>query len=280
MIARTSEKLRWLLTHPEFRRSPARLLGRVALWEYRRLRGVPVELALGKYMVRARPTDGIGRLICYFGLRADELFAFLPWFLRPGMTMVDVGANIGTHSIVAAKLVGDTGRVFAYEPDPNTFRMLRHNLVQNHATNVVAREVCVGTEAGVARFNVNADSAKSSIVRPGIRQIDVQVVSLDACEHGERTIDLLKIDVEGADLDVLVGAERILATRPPRSIVIETTDARSAIYELLERNEYRLFGFDPDGLVLRDKDGDLFNCYAVHSSVPLTRAPQGGWQLA
>jgi tRNA A58 N-methylase Trm61 len=72
----------------------------------------------------ARSVDGNGRLICYFGTKFDSVFEFLKMFLQKGMVFVDVGSNIGSHTLNAARLVGSTGSVFAFEADPDTYNLL------------------------------------------------------------------------------------------------------------------------------------------------------------
>ncbi len=76
--------------------------------------------------------------------------AVLREILKPGMTFVDVGANIGIHTVTAAKAVGDAGCVFGFEPEPNNFRMLTENTRRNACTNVVLENAAVGSRPGGA----------------------------------------------------------------------------------------------------------------------------------
>jgi tRNA A58 N-methylase Trm61 len=100
----------------------------------------------------ARPIDGNGRLISYFGTEFDSIFKFLKMTLGPGMVFVDVGANIGSHVINAARLVGDKGRVFAFEADPETYAVLVSNIELNRLGNVTVRQTCVADEKPPSRF--------------------------------------------------------------------------------------------------------------------------------
>ena len=111
-------RLGWLLSHPEFRKHPVRVSSGVVSWEIHKLLSRNMALKLDGLKLTARPIDGNGRLICYFGTKFDTIFDFLKTYLKEGMVFVDVGANIGSHAINAARLVGRTGSVFAFEADP------------------------------------------------------------------------------------------------------------------------------------------------------------------
>ena len=263
-------KLAWLVSHPEFRRSPLQVTARVVKWELIRLRKRPVELSLGRFRFLARPHDGIGRLICYFGESADEFFAFLPLYVRRGMTFVDVGANIGTHSVYAADLVGSEGQVFSFEPVPETLRILKDNLALNNVTNAIVDDCCLSDGNGISVLHVNLDSAKTSLVRQGSSAIKVTTKTLDTALPAGVRIDILKIDVEGADYAVLRGAAEIFATAPPGLVIIEITQDTNQILSFLRARDYRLFMFDRHARMLRELTvvpTSLFNCYAVHASV-------------
>src|SRR6516164_3603227 len=136
-------RLGWLLSHPEFRRHPIQVSRGMLSWEINKLLSRNISLELDGLKLSARPIDGNGRLICYFGAKFDAIFDFLKTFLQEGMVFVDVGANIGSHTINAARLVGRTGSVFAFEPDPDTCGVLVENIRSNGLLNVVVRQTCV-----------------------------------------------------------------------------------------------------------------------------------------
>ena len=83
------------------------------------------------------------------------------------MVFVDVGANIGSHAINAARLVGRTGSVFAFEADPDTYRILAENIESNDLRNIMPTQTCVSDHVGTLSFYKHKDSAKSSIVDRG-----------------------------------------------------------------------------------------------------------------
>ena len=143
--------------------------------------------------------------------------------LRPGHTFVDVGANIGYHTFLASTLVGSTGRVVAFEPSAENCRLLWLSRHANKAEHVELFSLALDTTPGlrhlVSHLGSNgglvADAADD--VRSG-RGAMVQSFRLDDVVEGD--VDLLKVDVEGAELRVLAGATSLLARERP-TIVME-----------------------------------------------------------
>lgn len=231
------------------------------------MRGRPVLLPLFDFMIEARPTDGVGRVICYFREQADALFVFMKSYLRPGMTFVDVGANIGSHTVHGARLVADKGRVFSLEADPETFALLQHNVRLNGVANAILSNQCISDKQGTVPFNINPDSARSSLLRKGISQTLLSANTLDNLLPDGIQVDLLKIDVEGADYLVLCGAKRIFADAPPRIVVIEVTSYEKEIKEFLLSYGYRLYSFDGSRSAFIEVEGPVFNTYAVRDGM-------------
>jgi FkbM family methyltransferase len=265
-IFRTDRYL-WLFRHPTFRKRPVRTTYRVMKWEIFRRTRTHVKLPFLQFKLKVRPFDGMGRLICYFGEEADDVFAFMKGYLRTGMNVVDVGANIGTHAILAAQLVSPSGKVLAFEAHPHTAAVLHENLQLNQITNVEVRQQCVSDHLGLSEFNIGVDSAKNSMVRKGARAVEMPTDKLDNLIPQDFRIDLLKIDVEGADYFVLMGAVEILAGRPPPVIVLEASENQREISALLSACGYRLYAFAPDSYSFIEVTSLPFNVYAIHASV-------------
>lgn len=145
----------------------------------------------------------------------------------PGMTVVDVGANVGMLSLALARSVGAQGKVYAFEAEPQFQDLLAKSFVLNGVPWVDLRRQAVGRAAGQATFHVSPIAGHSSLYDlPGeeassARQITVEVVALDVALADVSNVDLVKIDVEGAELDVLAGMERLIARSPNLVIVAE-----------------------------------------------------------
>lgn len=145
----------------------------------------------------------------------------------PGMTVVDVGANVGMLSLAFARSVGALGKVYAFEAEPELQELLAKSFALNGVPWVELRRQAAGREAGTATFHVSPISGHSSLYglpddeAPTARQITVEVASLDEVLGAVPAVDLVKIDVEGAELDVLAGMAKLIARNPGLAIVAE-----------------------------------------------------------
>jgi FkbM family methyltransferase len=147
--------------------------------------------------------------------------------LRPGMTMVDVGANIGHYAMVAAQAVGPEGRVVAFEPDAENHAALAANLALNGFANATAERLALGAAAGEAvlyrdRANRGGHSLSAANVQAGAGGQSVRVAALDdylRAHLPERRVGFIKIDVQGAEAGVVAGAAGVLVRDRPDLLV-------------------------------------------------------------
>lgn len=171
--------------------------------------------------------------------------------LRPGMVFYDVGANVGFLTLIAARLVGAAGRVVAFEPLAANVQLLERNLELNATGNVSVVARALSAAPGRLRMTVpeSSDSGTQAFLDPAAdaNGPEVEVSTLDGVidELGLRPPDLVKIDVEGAELDVVIGMSETLRTVSPR-LLIEIHDHRedprreTAIRDLLVPLGYRM----------------------------------------
>lgn len=166
-----------------------------------------------------------------------ELDAWLA-ILRPGWTVVDVGANIGIYSVLSAMAVGAAGRVIAVEPEPGNHARLIGNLDRNGVTNAEVVQACAGDAPGIARLHLARGNAGAhSIVRRAASgtSIPCPTVTLDSVLEGA-AVHALKIDVEGFETEVLRGARTTIRRCRP-VVLIEfnaETPILSVVRELME----------------------------------------------
>jgi FkbM family methyltransferase len=131
--------------------------------------------------------------------------------LRPGDTVIDVGANIGCFAILAAQMVGPSGRVFAIEPDASTFEQLVRNVHINEITNIVPLKMAVGATRGSTQLHSASNRLFSSIYSSvnsqpikGIDQeVEVTTIAQLMIEHNIASCEYLKLDCEGAEHDIV-----------------------------------------------------------------------------
>jgi len=125
--------------------------------------------------------------------------------IKEGMTVVDAGAFIGYYTLLASKRVGSSGKVLAFEPDPVNFKILSENVQINGIRNVLLFNKALGAEFGKLRFDVYS---YDYFGRSKTGNVYVDVIPLDFIE---KDVDLVKIDVIGAELEVLRGMEDMLS---------------------------------------------------------------------
>lgn len=141
--------------------------------------------------------------------------------LRPGMIFWDVGAHIGFHTLSASRIVTASGMVRAFEPSSENRQRLLANIHRNNASNVVVESCAVGADAGSVMLYEHSSSTMRSLI-PEREQSLGEVVTcrtLDELSLSNLPPDLIKIDVEGAELDVLNGAQHLLRSVHPILII-------------------------------------------------------------
>jgi FkbM family methyltransferase len=242
---------------------------------------IAVDTRLGNGMkIRVVWTDVIGYSIALDGYYDVPTVRAIQELLRPGMTFVDVGAHVGQYSLLGSGLVGSGGTVHSFEPEPETFALLEHNILINGLRNVHPIRCALGeslrdVELYVARpDNIGQTSLRKPDNFSGVK-VNVQCQTLDsyAGEHGMDRIRLIKIDVEGAELDVLLGARGVLSRNPKPHIIIEFWEEFLQAYgascaqlaEFLQGSGYSLFWIGETGLTpyTPRKNGELFNVLAT-----------------
>jgi FkbM family methyltransferase len=148
------------------------------------------------------------------GSHEKEQTRLMRSLIRPGATVLDVGAHTGYYTLLASTLVGSAGRVRAFEPDVRNARFLRRHMALNRCRNVVVEEVAVARGAGAMRFGAGRGSGTGRLREDG--PVEVQTVGLDdyCARHGLRP-DVIKVDVEGAEAQVFEGARATLQRDRP-----------------------------------------------------------------
>lgn len=208
---------------------PWRLAGRVAGSSARRrvpgMRSVAVPIDDRGTRILADLTRPFGLSLYRYGFPEPEA-DLLRKLLRPGDVFVDGGAHIGVFTLLAAALVGETGRVVSCEPVPENMRLLEANIALNGFGWVDTHQVALGEQAGQADlFSFGAGSALSSYApatHAGSHRLAVEVRTLDdvAGSFGAR-VRLVKLDVEGAEVLAMRGASSLLQAKPDFLLEVE-----------------------------------------------------------
>ena len=158
--------------------------------------------------------------------------------VRPGDTVLDVGAHVGYYTVLSAVLAGKAGAVWAFEPNPNNAHFLRRHAEINRLTSVRVTEAAVSDANGTARFDFGGGSGTGRLAEGGA--VEVRTVRLDdfCADHGISP-SAIKIDVEGAERAVLEGARATMAAhRPVIFLSTHGAEVHRACLDFLEEAGY------------------------------------------
>jgi FkbM family methyltransferase len=202
--------------------------------------------------------------------------------VRRGDTIVDAGANAGYYTIIGSRLVGDKGKVYAFEPEPANFALLEKNVRLNGLTNVVLERKALSNRKGsIKLFLAGSNKGDHRIYQPERESrpsVDVEAVRLDDYFRGQgRRIDVLKVDTQGAEGLILEGMTGLLEARSygptifmelwPHALRAMGTDP-GAVLEMLRSHGYQFYDFGPEGRagLKRVEPAELLATYPVKES--------------
>lgn len=219
-------------------------------------RKIRIGLTPRDWLLKTTLSDGVivyGKNRAGFGgrgvyLKRDNIepeLKYLPMLLEPSGVFIDVGANVGVYSLKAAKHLGEEGVVVALEPFPEVLAVLSRNVQKNGFTNIRLRNICAGETTGTSILWMNSNKPNSfSLVQRDKKAayLSTFTMALDelfAYEKLDR-FDYLKVDAEGAEQQVLAGAQKILEKYRP-IIQLETT-IDDVLFSLPDYSVFRILG--------------------------------------
>ncbi len=223
--------LRFIWSHPSNHQRRLRTVGQAVGWQLQKrlcktCRDIPV---FGHLRLRCHPDSrGAGLMIYTNGWYDYDEMYFVQRYLRPGDAVVDIGANIGVYTLLAASCVGDQGRVLAFEPSRQVYTRLEENVRMNGLDQVEAQCLAIGSAPGTVQFLQELDvsnriSVSSDQTGELGRVENVPCITLDMALEGTR-FALGKIDIEGAEYMVFQGGPRMLQEANPPIWLLELKD--------------------------------------------------------
>jgi len=264
--------LKFITNHPLNRKNKIRAVSRFAKWQINsRLNPYPVIYSYTdrtKLIIQRSMTGATGNLYC--GLHEFSDMGFLLHFLRKDDLFVDIGANIGSYTILAGGHVG--AKVLSIEPLPKTFEHLKRNIAVNQISdNVTAYNLALGNEKGQLSFTTTLDTMNHVATASDTNTISVPVETLDTILEKENDPVLLKIDVEGFETDVLNGAESTLKKNSLKAIIIELNGSglrygydETLLHEKLLSGGYHPYQYNPFARELT-----AINKFGTHNTIYL-----------
>jgi FkbM family methyltransferase len=263
-----------------------------ALFRARYGRQKPVTYRLPRSIeIRLYPEGEVAEFLAFPGLFENEEMQLIAAYLKPGMKMVDVGANIGLYSVLASSIVGDSGRIWAFEPSAESFNRLVRNLRLNGCVRVQPIQVALSSEADQVlcltsdtgygdayRYAAPVSGKKSTLGSEVVR-----ATTTDACatEYGIRDVDLMKIDVEGGEYRTLLGAREFLSANPELMVVFESEPdwckrsgcKQSDAMDLLLKTGFQLYAWNKSKRLWEDDPRKLLRSGMLWATRDRARLP-------
>ncbi len=210
--------------------------------------------------------DLIGWKIFFFGEYEADTNRVLAKYIKPGDTVIEAGANIGSETLLISKLIG-SGKLFAFEPNPYTFERMKMNLQINELTNVEACDIALGEQDGVIHFNIypknfcNSGMSSKYMETSRTRKIDIVQQKLDSFvqQHGIAKVDFIKMDIQGAEMDMISGGLETIRRDKP-SIFTEACEPYNdtkLLYRTLKDCGYNIYLIGAHDTILMENEASV-----------------------
>lgn len=173
-------------------------------------------------------------------------------YIRAGMNVYDIGANVGFYTLLMSRFVGKGGKVYAFEPSPRNIHYLKRHLALNRIKNVQVFECALGDNVGEVLFDTSNNASEGKIAPTG--DISIKLFSLDYLLKNNtiRVADLVKIDVEGSEYSVLLGGSEYFQTvKPIIFLATHGIEISAQCCRLLQKWGYSVIGIDENKDVVK-----------------------------
>lgn len=213
----------------------------------------------GNFKMHLNTKNYIDSCIYYMGDYEPNLKIHYKKLINPGDTVLDIGANIGFHSLYFAELTGKTGKVISFEPIEVNFNAFKANLRLNNFPQISANNIALGNENKAIDIHIDSEQQNPgafNLLADGIKNCTIK------CEKGDdflknlgvEKVNFMKIDVEGYEYEVLKGLKNTIAQSRPiinfeydRNYQLKTNEDPSSIFNFLSQMDYHFFEIDGYG---------------------------------
>ncbi|GAA4328302.1 FkbM family methyltransferase [Mucilaginibacter gynuensis] len=270
--------LHFIFNHPLGKKHPLKSLRRFLLWQVQSSAQPDrffIKRFIGpvKFLARKQLTGITGNI--YTGLHEFDDMAFLLHFLRPGDGFFDIGANVGSYTLLASGIC--RAKSIAIEPVKATFEILGLNIALNLLhENVQLINAAVGAQQGTVSFSADEDTT-NHVIAQDESKADIEVIQLVTIDSllDQLQPDLIKIDVEGYETEVLKGMQQTLANPRLKAIIIELNGC-GARYGFDENAIHRQLldnGFAPYTYDAFTRELQAVNSYGDHNTIYCREIP-------
>ncbi|QUS59985.1 FkbM family methyltransferase [Synechocystis sp. PCC 7338] len=238
-----------ILVHPSNRSNPPGALLRACSQYYKCIiKQKEISIPAFGHKLYLDPKADFTRSYIYYTAQKDyHMMNFVKRYLRPGDNFIDVGANIGVYSLLAASLIGDQGKVYAFEAVPITFSRLQKNITQNNLSAVIQSwNLAVADKPSTLEFTVSQDATNHVLGlnnkttkranNQTLNTVIVQAQRLDDILSCKQDYAMAKIDVEGYELYALKGAENLIQQKKLPVLMLEIN------------NSFKRYGYSQDDI--------------------------------
>jgi FkbM family methyltransferase len=193
----------------------------------------------GKRWIKGSGTNG-----CWLGTYELDKLKRFEKEIKTEMVVYDVGANVGYYIFPSSVLTGSTGKVFAFEPVPRNVNYLKSHIALNALSNVMVIEKAVSDKIKKQKFSLSSNPSMGHLSDKG--EIEVETISLDEfIKQGNPAPDIIKMDIEGAEFDALLGAKELLKNKKPVIfLATHSNELRVKCLKLLAEFSYSVSSID------------------------------------
>lgn len=223
----------------------------------------------------------LSKTLYFTGVWEKEVTDLLRAITKEGMVLADVGAHIGYFTLLGARLVGETGRVYAFEPDVNNFALLSRNVTMNRYENVCAVNQAITDRVDRASLFLEEKNSGDHKLWPslGQKRVDIETTSLDCfflnCAYEP---DIIKLDIQGAEMAALGGMDGLITLNRFLKLIIEFWpvgirgygDSPEELLEKLLEYDFRIYHITTRGLEATNPARLLKLCEAREGELKFT----------
>ena len=278
------QQIQFLIGKKQFKNAPLKTITRLISWKLHCLFAKEALIVLeGTQLRMALPPHWHGhpKLLYTFGWHFDTELPYLASNMSKDAVVFDIGANVGTWSLILSEVVGPRGKIFAYEPTLSTFDTLSKNVAINARTNILAFRYALCNKNDKIRLYHDVDSSRNSLghtrsddATSEYEEVPARTLDAVASELSLDKLDFIKIDVEGAEPLVFEGAHETLIRFKPTILfevnpkaLAELGFAHDSSWRILSNLGYRFHELQSDGLKeVFTCPAEMTNLWALHSS--------------